>query len=91
MVILMYHRVSDNLPRTISSRAPKPSDQMRFLCRHPNVCQVISLKEFETGHPAIFGQDPKTKVIITFDDGYRDNYLNAFQVLKNSGSRPPSF
>ena len=83
LVILMYHRINDNLPaHNLVTRTKAFAEQMRFLCWHANVCRVISLKEFETGHPAIFGQEPKTKIIITFDDGYRDNYLNAFPVLK---------
>ena len=83
VLILIYHRVNDNLPaHNLVTRTKAFAEQMRFLYRHPNVCQVISLRESETGHPAIFEQEPKTKVIITFDDGYRDNYLNAFPVLK---------
>lgn len=86
VVILMYHRVNDNLPaHNLVTRAKAFARQMRFLYRHPNAYQVISLREFETGHPAIFEQEPKTKVIITFDDGYRDNYLNAFPVLRKFG------
>ncbi len=83
VIILMYHRVNDTLPaHNLVTRSKAFAQQMRFLYRHPNVYQVISLREFETGHPAIFEQKPRTKIIITFDDGYRDNYLNAFPILK---------
>lgn len=86
VVILMYHRINDTLPaHNLVTRTKAFAEQMRFLYRHPNLCQVISLREFETGHPAIFGHEPKTKAIITLDDGYRDNYLNAFPVLKKFG------
>ncbi len=86
VIILMYHRVNDTLPaHNLVMRTKAFEEQMRFLYRHANVCQVISLKEFETGHPAIFEKKPKTKIIITLDDGYRDNYLNAFPVLKKFG------
>lgn len=86
VIILMYHRVNETLPaHNLVTRAKAFAHQMRFLYRHPDVFQVISLREFETGHPAIFEQEPKTKVIITFDDGYRDNYLNAFPILKRFG------
>ncbi len=86
VVILVYHRVNDTLPaHNLVTRTKAFAEQMRFLYQRPNVYQVIGLREFETGHPAIFEQEPKTKVIITFDDGYRDNYLNAFPVLKKIG------
>ena len=85
VIILMYHRVNDALPaHNLVTRERAFEKQMRFLYRHPNVYQVISLKEFETGYPAIF-EAPQTKVIITFDDGYRDNYQNAFPILKRFG------
>ena len=86
VIILMYHRVNDHLPaHNLVTRTKAFAEQIRFLYRHPSVYRVISLREFETGQPAIFGQEPKTKVIITFDDGYRDNYRNAFPVLKKIG------
>ncbi|MBI5415710.1 MAG: polysaccharide deacetylase family protein [Candidatus Omnitrophica bacterium] len=85
VIILMYHRVNDALPaHNLVTRTKVFEGQMRFLYRRRNVYQVISLKEFETGYPAVF-EGPKTKVIITFDDGYRDNYQNAFPVLKQFG------
>lgn len=86
VIILMYHRVNDTLPaHNLVTRTKSFVEQMKFLYRHPNVYQVISLREFETGHPVIFEQESRTKVIITFDDGYRDNYLNAFPVLRKFG------
>lgn len=87
VVILMYHRINDVLPaHNLVTRTKIFQEQMRFLHRHPKGCRVISLKDFENRRPGIFAQDaPRTKVIITFDDGYRDNYLNAFPVLKKFG------
>ena len=29
---------------------------------------------------------PENTIVMTFDDGYRDNYINAFPILKNTGS-----
>lgn len=86
VIILMYHRINDELPsHNLVTRTKAFKEQMRFLYRHPNIYQVIGLNEFESCYPVIFEQKPRTKVIITFDDGYRDNYLNAFPILKKFG------
>lgn len=86
VIILMYHRINDDLaPHNLITRTKAFKEQMRFLYRHPDVFQVISLTEFENDHLMVFEQKPRTKVIITFDDGYRDNYLNAYPVLKELG------
>lgn len=84
VIILMYHRINDTLPEhNLVTRTKDFEAQMKFLHSHPSVYRVIGLKDFETRHPSIFtGEGPRTKVIITFDDGYRDNYLNAYPILK---------
>jgi peptidoglycan/xylan/chitin deacetylase (PgdA/CDA1 family) len=53
--------------------------QMSFLKN--NAYQVISLDEYVQGSRAGKKFSHKT-VVITFDDGYLDNYTNAFPVLK---------
>jgi peptidoglycan/xylan/chitin deacetylase (PgdA/CDA1 family) len=82
--ILTYHRVCD-LPETndiMSSLNVLPEmfeRQMEFLAQ--NGFNVITLEEFIEHKDKNFKPPPKT-VLITFDDGYRDNYLNAFPVLQ---------
>lgn len=87
VVILMYHRVNDALPsHNLIVRINAFEEQMRFLYSRPDVCRVVSLKEFESNPRALFAEKyPRLKVIITLDDGYRDNYLNAFPILKRFG------
>ena len=81
--ILSYHRVCD-LPRTgdiMDSLNVLPAvfdKQMSFLSQHGfNIItleQLVDYKENNTAPP------PKT-VIITFDDGYRDNFLIVSPIL----------
>jgi peptidoglycan/xylan/chitin deacetylase (PgdA/CDA1 family) len=52
---------------------------MRFVAQHYKVVALDRLLDcLESG-------EPDTVVAITFDDGYRDNYLNAFPILRRYG------
>lgn len=78
-IILMYHRVDnrniDILPYYANLRVSLKNfeNQMKYLSKNYN---VIPLQEF------INGNTPKKSVILTFDDGYLDNYTNAYSILK---------
>ncbi len=76
--ILMYHAVRDERNDTLSVSPENFSRQMAFLRK--SGYSVISLgtlvEEIKKGNTFI----SKT-VVITFDDGYEDNYVNAFPVL----------
>ena len=83
IAILMYHKIGF-APRGVSLKKlwvePKKFDkQMVYLTRHKY--NVITLKE-------LFDNllDKKTlpskTVIVTFDDGYKNNYIEAFPILK---------
>ena len=91
--ILLYHRVC-NLPSTEDSMhylnvPPATFDQhMAFLSQ--NGFNVITLEQFldyEDKNKRL----PSKTVIITFDDGYRDNYLNAFPILQKYNFRATFF
>jgi peptidoglycan/xylan/chitin deacetylase (PgdA/CDA1 family) len=86
--ILMYHYVSippedADIYRTDLSVAPDNfRSQMQYLAEHGYT--TISLYDLSR---AITGKTdlPAKPVIITLDDGYLDNYQNAFPILKEYG------
>ena len=81
--ILMYHRITDALPESDLIVSPKKfRRQMEYL---KNFCQVISMAELVKmcANKDRFSASRKPQVVITLDDGYRDNYLNALPVLKD--------
>jgi peptidoglycan/xylan/chitin deacetylase (PgdA/CDA1 family) len=75
--ILMYHSVADNdIFFTIN-----PTDfEKQMLYLHTNNYNVVSLENFLNGFKDGFFK--KDTVVITFDDGYADNFSNAFPILK---------
>lgn len=79
VVILMYHRVFEpTIDVWDLSVSPENFDQqMAVLSKN---YQVLSLSEFEKKHAA--GVMPKRAVVVTFDDGYLDNLLNAKPILE---------
>jgi peptidoglycan/xylan/chitin deacetylase (PgdA/CDA1 family) len=79
--ILMYHSLveTDNPPDSLSVSVKSFERQMSFLTRnHYNVITLESLAAMLKARKKI---PPKT-VVLTFDDGRKDNYLYAFPILK---------
>jgi len=78
-LILLYHRVT-NLqtdPQLLSVNPDHFTEHLEYISEHYN---PISLSEL---HKAInIGQIPDKSVVITFDDGYADNFLNAKSLLE---------
>lgn len=78
----MYHRILKSYPENplknlneYSISESQFEDQMAYLSRH---CNVISASE------AIAGKNispHKKNVVITFDDGHKNNYTNVFPIL----------
>ena len=85
--ILSYHSISNNLfghshPYYQINTTPEAfSVQMRWL-KHEGY-QSMSLSESLTALAS--GQDMSKRVVITFDDGYRDFFTEAFAVMKQCG------
>ncbi len=80
--IVMYHRVLPQAePFSIDpALSPDFRRHMRLLKRQ---FRVVPLAEMITAWEA--GRDLPGAVAVTFDDGYRDNYLHAFPILKEEG------
>jgi peptidoglycan/xylan/chitin deacetylase (PgdA/CDA1 family) len=85
--ILMYHSISDNLfgmshPYFHINTSPDHfSQQMRWL-RHAGY-RTVDLAEARKDLES--GADLSKKIVLTFDDGYRDFYTDAMEVLKQCG------
>ncbi len=79
--ILMYHRVGSFAARGDLNIVSQKSfaRQMKFLHKHGY--HVISLDDLVDGIYKGVSFNRKT-VVITFDDGYEDNYNQAFPILK---------
>ena len=79
--VLMYHYINDEEPhKSRLGVSPKSFErQMRFLKEHnynvTSLAELVDLIKYKKKIPC------KTAAI-TFDDGYLDNYINAFPILK---------
>lgn len=83
-IIWRYHSVVDikheDILYTIPSIAVSPKEfesQIRYLSKRYN---IISLEKLVDSIKC--GCIPKNSLVITFDDGYRDNYIHAYPILK---------
>lgn len=86
--ILIYHSICADYPDNSLMVAPELfNEQMAWL--NDNGFTTMSLEEvyeaFETG------KVPVKPVAITFDDGYADNYTEAYPILKEYGMKATFF
>lgn len=86
--VLMYHSIDNEILNPMKVSKEKFEEQMKFL--KDNGYTTLTLDElydsFENGKPV-----PKKSLAITFDDGYRDNYTNAYPILKKYGLKATIF
>ncbi|MCA9400329.1 MAG: polysaccharide deacetylase family protein [Candidatus Omnitrophica bacterium] len=78
--ILMYHQVDYASPKKPDTVSPELFEHHLALLSEHNY-NVISMDEFVE---ATLNQErfPRNTIVITFDDGYENNYTYAFPVLK---------
>lgn len=83
--ILNYHRINyphaiEPLDNEVLSAPPELFDEEVGFCRkHFDVLSFADLRSSLDGSTRL----PRRPLIITFDDGYRDNYQHAFPILKS--------
>jgi peptidoglycan/xylan/chitin deacetylase (PgdA/CDA1 family) len=86
LLVLNYHRIGNAEEceydsGTFSATAEELDDQIGFLKRH---CRLASLDEaIEMAEAG--GKSKGTAVLLTFDDGYLDNFESAFPILASHG------
>ncbi len=84
LIVLTYHRINNKLAKGELIVDPKEfAAQMLFLSIYRNKFQVVGIEEALSFLKGSSGPDKtkKTRILITFDDGSRDNYINALPVL----------
>ncbi|PJF37280.1 MAG: hypothetical protein CUN49_01095 [Candidatus Thermofonsia Clade 1 bacterium] len=85
LTVLAYHRIADatapdfvHYRPNVSATPQMFARQMAWIAKHFNVISLPVLHAFLIkGRPL-----PARPLLITFDDGYLDNYLQAFPILK---------
>lgn len=77
--ILVYHRVNDERDPFFPATPVDVFDkQMDYLASNFTICSLEEAVE-----RMVRKDVPDNTVVVTFDDGYRDNYVNAFPILKD--------
>lgn len=75
--VLIYHKVNDHPANLLSVSTGLFRKQMEYLTKHYNVIPVSEIAS-KVAEGSNF--EPRT-IAITFDDGYLDNYTNAYPIL----------
>lgn len=80
--ILAYHKVEDNSSNPLALSSQEFDEQMAYLARYGfNAISPDQLLNYlQQGLPL-----PDKPVLITFDDGYQDNYRTAYPIMKKHG------
>ncbi len=88
--VLMYHHVVEegNEVNKITITTKRFKEDMEYLkTKGYTSISFKQLIDYNEGREDI----PKKPVIITFDDGYKDNYINAYPILKKNNMKATIF
>lgn len=90
LLILNYHRIGNREndpydPGVFSATAEEFDEQLAFLKRHFVLVNLDEAIDFALGKE--IRPRPKCRVLITFDDGYLDNYQLAAPILRAHGAQ----
>ncbi len=77
--VLNYHQVNNKFHTVLTMKPENFEKQIRYLSE--NGYHALTLEEF-TDYMDGKGELPDKPVLITFDDGYADNYEYAYPILK---------
>jgi len=80
VIILAYHRVNNERNNYFNLSIPIVDFeiQLQYLVRHYNIISLGKAIHLLKSKQKI----SKNTVVITFDDGYQDNYINAFPIMR---------
>lgn len=88
LTVLAYHRIIEwqhpdfaDYEPVVSATPTQFEEQMQFIKQHFNVISLQDLDNFVTKSTSL----PSRPLLITFDDGYTDNYVHAYPILKKYG------
>ncbi len=87
--ILCYHSIDNSLSRYLSISERKFAEQILFLKNKGY--RTISLADLAEGNVGGHGREIAKTVVITFDDGFRNNYTSAFPILEKAGFKATFF
>lgn len=86
--VLMYHSIGYEKGNTARVPKEKFKEQMKYLKDNGYVTLTLEQAyDFFTNNKPV----PEKSIVLTFDDGYMDNYTEAFPVLKEFGFKATIF
>jgi peptidoglycan/xylan/chitin deacetylase (PgdA/CDA1 family) len=88
LLVLNYHRIGNPEedpfdPGVFSATGDRLNEQISYLKRHVSLVTLQEAQAFV--HGTLRERTPRCRVLITFDDGYLDNYQVAFPILRSHG------